>query len=421
MKYSLTQNKKLMLPFISCILYLACSVCSALPFVITPKEGTQLPTQVRFNQQVTAYYTIANNTLVTRSNNFVKYLPRNTRQVTNNGTYEDTCGATFNLAGKGQVGDSCTLQLSITGAVFSEDPNSRNHLMVCFPGGLTCAGTQTPLEVKQPRQVAYISELLGDSLSVCPILNNGQFGSCGIRQQFNRPESVAINPAGTFIYVSNGGNDTISYCPLAIDGSIGICANQPTPTAPEGITINPAGTFIYIVNSVTNLVSYCPLLPNGSLGGCAIAGNFPGTLSGITINPAGTYAYVTEPNLSRVYSCPISNSGAFGVCATNFISTPVGINTLAFNPVNNLVYLVNFRDISYCNVNTNGTIGSCTVALGGLNNATGIAFNALGTHAYITEYPSGRVILCPINPNGSFRGCTNTQNDLVTPTGIAIL
>lgn len=118
-----------------------------LPFNVVPKAGTTLPSTLISGSTATAYYTVTNNTLEARADNFIKYLPPNVSQVTTGGTYPDTCGETFNLAPSGQAGDSCTLQLTISGAVNANDPNPENHLFACFPEGITCAGTKSPLNV----------------------------------------------------------------------------------------------------------------------------------------------------------------------------------------------------------------------------------------------------------------------------------
>lgn len=116
----------------------------ALPFNIFPKSETTLPTQVPTGGKAYAYYTVLNNTSSARPGNFVKRLPLNVTQVTSGGTYTDTCGTTFDLPAKG----SCTLQLAITGDVQASDPNPDRHLFVCFPGGVSCAGTSFPLNVR---------------------------------------------------------------------------------------------------------------------------------------------------------------------------------------------------------------------------------------------------------------------------------
>lgn len=128
-------------------LFIALSLLStvnyALVFNITPKSGVEFPTTYDGIGVKTAYYTVLNNTLSQRDNNFVKYLPPSVAQVTSNGTYADTCGATFSLAS----GSSCTLQLSISGAVDGNNTSAENSLLACFPGGQTCAGTKTPLDI----------------------------------------------------------------------------------------------------------------------------------------------------------------------------------------------------------------------------------------------------------------------------------
>lgn len=125
------------------------NLAHALPFNIIPKPGTTLPTTINVSTStsVPAFYTVFNNTISQRNNNFVKYLPPNVRQITTGGVFPDTCGVLFNLAPKGAPGSSCTLQLEVFGAVNASDPNPHDHLFVCFPGGITCAGTNNPLNV----------------------------------------------------------------------------------------------------------------------------------------------------------------------------------------------------------------------------------------------------------------------------------
>ena len=123
------------------------SLASALPFTIAPKAGTSLPTQIIAGQTINAYYTIKNNTNRLRTGNYLKYLPKNVAQVTNNSAIPDLCGSTFTLQASNLSGDSCTLQLLISGAVNGASQNPNDHLFACFPGGKTCAGTTSPLNI----------------------------------------------------------------------------------------------------------------------------------------------------------------------------------------------------------------------------------------------------------------------------------
>jgi hypothetical protein len=120
-------------------LLLGCaSLAHALAFNVTnltTNPGQPLPTTILPGQTLSAFYTVQNNSRVTRNNNYVKHFPANTTQVTGPGL----CGKTFNLAPNG----TCLLQLSITGPT----DGKITPLMVCFTGGLTCAGTQETLNV----------------------------------------------------------------------------------------------------------------------------------------------------------------------------------------------------------------------------------------------------------------------------------
>lgn len=136
------------------------NVSFALPFNITPKANTTFPTTYNGVIPVTAYYTVQNNTSTQRQGSYIKSLPSNAIQVRENGTYSDTCDAVFNLAPRGQPGDSCTLQLSIIGPVNSQTTNQSELLFVCLPGGRSCAGANPQLAISlvtpwSPISVAY--------------------------------------------------------------------------------------------------------------------------------------------------------------------------------------------------------------------------------------------------------------------------
>lgn len=119
----------------------------AYPFSISKKTGATFPTRIVSGQTATALYTVINKTGSVRAGNYVKYLPPNVTQVTSDPTYPDLCGSTFTLNSFGASGDRCTLEVAISGTVDATDPNPHHHLFVCFPGGITCAGTNDSLNV----------------------------------------------------------------------------------------------------------------------------------------------------------------------------------------------------------------------------------------------------------------------------------
>lgn len=99
--------------------------CFALPFSIVPNG--KLPTSVPQGGTVSASYIVTNLTSYTLKNNIVRTPPH----VTSNG-----CSPSLTLAPKA----SCTLDLTISGAVNKNDPNVAHHLFVCLNDRTSCAG-----------------------------------------------------------------------------------------------------------------------------------------------------------------------------------------------------------------------------------------------------------------------------------------
>ena len=116
-----------------------------------------LPTTLTAGSTIYVGYLIQNNTQSQRNNNFIKYLPPNV-SVSSGG-----CSGTFSLAPNGQSGDSCVLNLAVTGAINGNDPDPHHHLFACFPGGTTCTGTASPLSVSVVSQATLVA------LDIAPI------------------------------------------------------------------------------------------------------------------------------------------------------------------------------------------------------------------------------------------------------------
>ena len=139
-----TKFKCNMLCWVFTLLGLGSTMSYATVFSIVPKAGTSLPTHVTNGGSVKALYTVTNTTGRSHAGNYIKYLPPNTTHVTVDSAYPDLCGTTFQLDSKA----SCTLELTVSGAVDANDPNPQHHLFACLGGCVTCcAGTNFPLNV----------------------------------------------------------------------------------------------------------------------------------------------------------------------------------------------------------------------------------------------------------------------------------
>jgi len=233
----------------------------SLPFDIQRKINTVLPSVVYPGSPVTAYYTVRNMTSSARLNNTVKYLPPNVVQVTENGTFTDTCGSIFNLAAKDSAGDSCTLQLSISGAVNGSDPQKSHHLFVCFPGGQACAGTNDSLNVEAAQYSNNYGQLISSSSAppltstyiqstvtsniACPSSLNGSYpGLCTDNKYYLNNDTVfGLSPLGltidnfvtsspvtsqtpvTLLYTSPGLHSSGSVIPTVISSGLVLIPN----------------------------------------------------------------------------------------------------------------------------------------------------------------------------------------------------
>lgn len=225
--------------------------CNAAVFNITPHAP--LPTSVPQGGSTQAYYTVTNTTGSFHVGNFVKYLPPNVTQVNIDGSVPNLCSSTFSLA----AGTSCTLELNVTGAVNSADPNARNHLFVCLGGCVTCcAGTNYPLNVRVTQnQVAPTVSTTNptDGSTNVPVSTN-------IVITFSIPMNTStLIPSNFRLYDPNGSTYVTLTNPIYSNSNTTVTFNTNTPlssstlyqiiipdpenvTSAEGVALSTGGT-----------------------------------------------------------------------------------------------------------------------------------------------------------------------------------
>ena len=170
------------------------------------------------------------------------------------------------------------------------------------------------------------------------------------------PIGVAINPAGTFAYVTNEIGNSVSVINTATNA---IAATIPVGSMPNGIVINPAGTLAYVANSLSNTVSVINTATNVVVA-TASAGTLP---YGIAINPAATFLYVTNGG----------NSVSVINTATNLLvaTVTVGVNPagIAINPAGTFAYVaINAGNtVSVIDTATNIMSGQCAPRTSGMS------------------------------------------------------
>ena len=241
----------------------------------------------------------------------------------------------------------------------------------------------------------------------------------------NGPNSVTVNPAGTYVYVANYSSDNISAYALNGDGSLTpIDADAATPgvqnftagSNPWSVTVNPAGTFVYVANIGSDNISAYALNGDGSLtpiDADAVApgvqnfaaGDGPGL---VTVNPAGTFVYVANAGSDDVSAYALNGDGSLTPIDADAVAPGIQNFTagdqprsITVTPAGTFVYVANAfsDDVSAYALNGDGSltpIDADAVAPGIQNFTAGngptfVTVNPAGTFVYVTNELSSDV------------------------------
>jgi YVTN family beta-propeller protein len=237
------------------------------------------------------------------------------------------------------------------------------------------------------------------------------------------PQSIAVDPAGKFAYVMNGG------CNGGVGGYVSMYTINPTTGAlasigppvstygfgvyPGSITVDPFGKFAYVTNegdpwgyeagSNGSVAMYTIDATTGALTSTGtINGNCPGLCnpSSMVADPSGKFAYVVTGGAGVPFSVAMytieATTGALTSIGT-IAAGPVPIS-VAVDPAGNFVYVAT----------ENATPGSAgSLSMYAINATTG-ALASIGTIAAGTDPVS-----VAVDPSGKFAYVTNSgSNDV---------
>jgi DNA-binding beta-propeller fold protein YncE len=180
------------------------------------------------------------------------------------------------------------------------------------PSGITTNRTGTLL---------YVTNFSNSTLAICSINSTGGISQCSASAPgpLASPNDITLDPLNQFSYNTNNANNTVLRCQITANGSFGPCnLSSPPPTffSPTGIAVNAAGTKIYINNGGDDTVYVCSILPGVPfLGGCTKS------------NPNGTFVLVFGKNAvyqnsllfvanqnATVSVCMLNAQGALTTC-----------------------------------------------------------------------------------------------------------
>jgi DNA-binding beta-propeller fold protein YncE len=337
-------------------------------------------------------------------------------------------------------GASCTFEVNISGSTSFPDNFSLSP-RVCAYNNTVCS---QPTKANRPHVIvvtqAYIANTAAPNVAVCAIdSSSNQLMSCldatfGIMVDHpTAPVGLAINSAGTRVYVTNSNSGVILLCTVGtgMNGKFSSCQSTGlTFVNPQGITLNSAETFAYVADFGTSIVAKCPINNLGELTSCTATGNdFDGPTS-IAFNSGGTLAYVTNKTSNTVSVCNVTTTGNNIGNLTDCTQSAADFSfpqTIDLNSGNNLAFISNYlsTSISVCKITdlTTGTLSSCTLSNQTINNPFGLALVPNNNFIYITQPSTNSVYLCSVNTsNGSLSNCavTETGGVLASPAGIVL-
>jgi YVTN family beta-propeller protein len=183
-------------------------------------------------------------------------------------------------------------------------------------------------------------------------------------QPASHPSSVAIAPAGNFLFVANGTEGTIAVFSI---GDKGLLAQAGLPTSvgagatPTSIAVEHSGRFLYVTDPAHNAIAGFAIQTGGALtpvnGSPFVAGAAP---IGLGIDPQGALLYVANSGSNNVSAFAIdASTGALGaVTGSPFPTGGVGPSAVAVDADTSFLYVAEqgSHDIAAFNIASNGAL-----------------------------------------------------------------
>lgn len=344
--------------------------------------------------------------------------------ITNTSTSVDACNVTANPLPAALVNAS----VSASGCTGTIAPGSSCDITFTSASATTAPSTQVTI------QAVDCATSLQSTFTTASVSVNGTVNLS------LSPSSLTLPADGTttgIMTITNTGNIAATnvyadFAQTALNGSV--TATACNTIEPNGGTCDMVFTPTYTAVPATNFPITTSNTPYATL-----TGSLTLTQAGGAYLTNGTYSSV-----SQVLLCEISDSsspiGQLENCTNSLASQISGPLYIAMNPPITYAYITNLNENSSSNYFvTQCAVDPDTFELGSycaqladpsFYGPRGIAINASGTFAYITNYgiptsglPGTTVSVCPIIQSGAFLGgfsACNVYSGFTAPTGIAL-
>jgi 6-phosphogluconolactonase len=289
---------------------------------------------------------------------------------------------------------------------YREDPNS--GVLTEIQGSPYPVGDGATSAVLHPSgKFLYVANpgQLENDISLFTIASNGalteKLPRTSIGSDASQPEFLAMDPAGSYLYVANTLSFNISV--FSIDGSTGLLtqlANSPFPIGlpPLNMQLTPSGNYLYVTASGGQRGS-----SDGSIVGFSVNAGVITPLAapnpidsggfnpkGLVIDPTGTYLYAANTSSGSVAIFTIGSSGTLSLLPGTPIATTPNIApvSLILDPKGAFLYVANqgSSNVAVYSIGSNGLPTVLTTST-----TTG-AFVTEGSPSFLVADPSGQYL-----------------------------
>lgn len=235
-----------------------------------------------------------------------------------------------------------------------------NKIVTTIPVGTGPCG----IAVNPAGTRVYITNRLDDTVSVINGITGAVIGSpitVG-----DGPRGIVVSPSGSTVYVANEDSETISV----IDAVTNTVTDTITGISCTALAINPSGSRLYVGSSITNQIRVIDTITLTVVGTPL---TLPDSIEMVAMNPTGTHLYIASGRYS-VYVIRTADN--------TMTEIPVGHPTygIAVHPSGSFIYASDYTPrIAVIDAGTNTVSSSINLGLTG----TGLSFNSDGTRAFV--------------------------------------
>jgi 6-phosphogluconolactonase (cycloisomerase 2 family) len=263
-------------------------------------------------------------------------------------------------------------------------PQQTCNLPGSYPSQLTVNKAGTYLYVVETYQPNFSLSIPGPgAMVVFPINANGQLGATsslcqpvpnGTSAFFplgNNPVAVNVLANGNFVYAVNESDHTIAAFQVGSDGVLSPIQLFNVGSTPNAVASDPAGKFLYVTDGASNQMYGFVVQSNGSLVMMAKPFKTDNLPNAVAVDPRGIYVYVANFNANDI--------SAFTIDQSTGIATPLGspIYAVGNGPLCLLIEPSEGRYIYTANFLSNTVSGlALNPATGGLSAVQNTPFGA---------------------------------------------